>query len=134
MQRYRFVTCALVCLALMATMAFAADMSLGTWKLNLAKSKFDPANVAPKSQTVKNEAAPDGVKQVGDIVDSAGKAVKTEYTAKYDGKDYAVKGDDGRWRFRKRIVRLWDGAVLSLFPGKGEWVARKRPESLIIRR
>ena len=65
MKRYQFVTCALVCVALMATMAFAADMSLGTWKLNLAKSKYDPANLAPKSQTVKNEAAPDGVKQVG---------------------------------------------------------------------
>ena len=96
MKRSRFVTCALVCLALMATMAFAADMSLGTWKLNLAKSKFDPANLAPKNQTVKNDAAPDGVKQVGDIVDSAGKSVKTEYTAKYDGKDYAVKGDPNR--------------------------------------
>ena len=96
MKRYRFVACVPVCLALMAPIAFAADMSLGTWKLNLAKSKYDPANLAPKSQTVKNEGAPDGVKQVGDIVDSTGKSVKTEYTAKYDGKDYAVKGDPNR--------------------------------------
>ena len=96
MKRYRFVTCALVCLVLMATTILAADMSLGTWKLNLTKSKYDPANLAPKSQTVKIEAAPDGLKQVGDIVDSAGKAVHTEYTAKYDGKDYAVKGDANR--------------------------------------
>ena len=96
MKRYRFVTCALVCLVLMATTFLAADVSLGTWKLNLAKSKYDPANLAPKSQTVKNEAAPDGMKQVGDVVDSAGKSLKTEYTAKYDGKDYAVKGDPNR--------------------------------------
>jgi hypothetical protein len=31
-------------------------------------------------------------------------------------------------------VRLWDGEVLKNFPGRGQWVARKRPESLIIRR
>jgi len=80
----------------MTLVVYAADMSVGTWKLNLAKSKYDPANLAPKSQTVKNEAAADGVKQVADIVDSTGKAVHTEYTAKYDGKDYAVTGDPNR--------------------------------------
>jgi hypothetical protein len=96
MKRFRFVTCVLVCLAAMTLVVYAADMSVGTWKLNLAKSKYDPANLAPKSQTVKNEVAADGVKQVADIVDSTGKAVHTEYTAKYDGKDYAVKGDPNR--------------------------------------
>ena len=48
--------------------------------------------------------------------------------------DHAVKGDDGKWRFQRRIVRLWDGEVLKNFPGKGEWVPRKRPDSLIIRK
>ena len=96
MKRFRFVTCVLVCLAAMTLVVYAADMSVGSWKLNLAKSKYDPANLAPKSQTVKNEAAADGVKQVADIVDSTGKAVHTEYTAKYDGKDYAVTGDPNR--------------------------------------
>jgi hypothetical protein len=48
--------------------------------------------------------------------------------------DLAVREGDGAWRFRRRIVRLWDGAVLARFPGRGDWVARKRPESLIIRR
>ena len=40
----------------------------------------------------------------------------------------------GKWRFQTRIVRLWDGAVLKNFPGRGEWVPRKRPDSLIIKR
>jgi hypothetical protein len=96
MKGHRIVTIAIVCMALMTTAIYAADMSIGTWKLNLAKSKYNPANLAPKSQTVKNEAAPDGVKQIGDVVDSTGKAIHTEYTAKYDGKDYAVKGDPNR--------------------------------------
>ena len=54
------------------------------------------------------------------------------FTGWYD--DVAVKGNDGRWRFRSRKVRLWDGEVLKLFPGHGQWVPRKRPESLVIRR
>jgi hypothetical protein len=48
--------------------------------------------------------------------------------------DHAVRGADGKWRFRERVVRLWDGAVLERFPGRGNWVPRKRPDSLIIRR
>jgi hypothetical protein len=48
--------------------------------------------------------------------------------------DHAVKGTDGKWRFRERVVRLWDGAVLQNFPGRGQWVPRKRPDSLIIKR
>ena len=54
------------------------------------------------------------------------------FTGWYD--DHAVKGDDGRWLFHRRTVRLWDGEILKNFPGRGQWVARKRPESLIIRR
>jgi hypothetical protein len=54
------------------------------------------------------------------------------FTGYYD--DHAVKGTDGQWRFKRRIVRLWDGEVLKNFPGRGQWVARKRPESLIIKR
>ena len=30
--------------------AQAQDTWIGNWKLNLAKSKYDPANLAPKSQ------------------------------------------------------------------------------------
>ena len=45
-----------------------------------------------------------------------------------------AEGADGRWRFKRRTVRLWDGEVLKNFPGRGQWVARKRPESLIIKR
>ena len=58
------------------------------------------------------------------------------YTLRFTGwyDDHAVKGADGAWRFKRRIVRLWDGAVLKNFPGRGHWVARKRPDSLIIKR
>ena len=48
--------------------------------------------------------------------------------------DLAVKETDGQWRFKQRTVRLWDGEVLKNFPGRGQWVPRKRPDSLIIKR
>ena len=44
--------------------------------------------------------------------------------------DVAVKNGQGEWLFRCRTIRLWDGEILSNFPGRGEWVPRKRPESL----
>jgi hypothetical protein len=47
--------------AITVTGAFAADNSLGTWKLNLEKSKFSPS--APvKSLTATREATDEGVK------------------------------------------------------------------------
>ena len=47
--------------------------------------------------------------------------------------DHIVK-TQGQWLFRERIIRLWDGAVLKGFPGRGEWVPRKRPPELVVKR
>jgi len=41
---------------------------------------------------------------------------------------------DGQWLFSERIIRLWDGEILKKFPGKGEWVPRKRPPELVVKR
>jgi len=68
-----------------------ADPLVGTWKLNVEKSKFDPGP-APKSNTVKIEAAGEGVKATSDGVGADGKPTHTEFTAKYDGKDYPITG------------------------------------------
>ena len=57
----------------------------GTWKLNLAKSTYNPANLAPKSATVKYVVTGDQIQAVTDGVDSQGRATHTEYTAKLDG-------------------------------------------------
>jgi len=69
----------------------AADDTLGTWKLNVEKSKYEPGP-APKSATVKYEAVDGGYKRSGDSIEADGKKVSVEYTAKYDGKDYPVTG------------------------------------------
>jgi hypothetical protein len=64
---------------------------LGTWKLNVEKSKFSPGP-APKSITTKFEPAGKAVKWIAERVGTDGKTAVSEYTANYDGKDYPLKG------------------------------------------
>jgi hypothetical protein len=69
----------------------AADLNMGTWKLNEAKSKLGPG--ATRNNTVVYEAAGDSVKITVDGVDSNGKPAHNVWTGKFDGKDYPVTGD-----------------------------------------
>jgi hypothetical protein len=69
----------------------AQNPSLGTWKLNEAKSKMPTGSA--KNLTVKYEAAGDSIKGTIDGVDAKGKPTHTEWTGKFDGKDYPVTGD-----------------------------------------
>ena len=65
---------------------------LGTWELNVAKSKADPGPLA-RSQTLRWEAAPGGgAKIVSDTVDAVGKATHNELVTMFDGKAVEVKG------------------------------------------
>jgi len=72
-------------------LSFAADLNMGTWKLNEAKSKLSPG--ATKNHTVVYSAAGESVKITVDGIDSEGKPVHHEWTGKFDGKDYPVTGD-----------------------------------------
>ena len=86
--------------------AQAQDTWVGTWKLNVAKSKYDPANLAPKSQTLKQEAvAGGGFKGTTDGVDAQGKPTHTEQSSMFDGKASEIKGaaDANTTRVYKRI-------------------------------
>ena len=71
-------------------LGFQDNPQLGTWKLNEAKSKF--AGKA-RNQTVVYEASGDQTKVTVDGVDENGAAVHSEWTGKFDGKDYSVTGD-----------------------------------------
>ena len=64
---------------------------VGTWKLNLAKSKYDPGT-APKSLTDTVEAQGDGVKYTVDGVGPAGKSYSYSFAVKFDGKDNPIMG------------------------------------------
>jgi hypothetical protein len=71
--------------------AQASNPRIGTWKLNLEKSKYDPGP-APQRNTMKIEASGDGETATTEGVNAAGTATGTKYTAQYDGKDYPITG------------------------------------------
>jgi hypothetical protein len=71
-------------------MGFQTNPHMGTWKLNEAKSKF--AGKA-RNHTVVYESAGDDTKVIVDGVDENGGNVHSEWTGKFDGKEYPVTGD-----------------------------------------
>ena len=73
-------------------MASAADNSLGTWKLNVAKSSYGGAPMPVKSVVMVRQASPDGVKitQTGERAD--GTALNMSFTTRYDGTECVVEG------------------------------------------
>ena len=74
-----------------AAMCLASDANMGTWKLNEAKSKI--SHGAPKNTMVVYEAAGENVRIVIDGMGSDGKPMHSEWTGKFDSKDYPVIGD-----------------------------------------
>ena len=74
-----------------AAVCLAANLQIGTWKLNEAKSKLAPG--VAKNNTVVVETAGDDIKVTVDGTDADGKPVHNEWTGKFDGKDYPVTGD-----------------------------------------
>jgi hypothetical protein len=71
--------------------AQSADPWVGTWKLNLEKSKYSPGPL-PKSIIRKVESSEGGLKETADVVNAQGQATHSETSAKFDGKEYPVKG------------------------------------------
>lgn len=80
-----------LCFAGAAASRGADDMFTGTWKLNEAKSKIGTG--ATKNNTVVYEMSGDSVKVTTDGTGAEGAAIHTEWTGKFDGKEYAVTGD-----------------------------------------
>jgi hypothetical protein len=103
-----------VLFAAVAACMAADDANLGTWKLDEAKSKI--AAGLPKNTTVVYTAAGDSVKVTLDGVGADGKPTHSEWTGKYDGKDYPVTGDSS---VDARSVKQIDGRTLEVTNKKG---------------
>ena len=87
------VTLAALCaVALSSSVVLAAETWLGSWKLDVAKSKDSPGP-APKSETLKFEATPAGIKLTTDAVMAEGKTMHGGYVSKFDGKDVPWEGN-----------------------------------------
>jgi hypothetical protein len=74
-----------------AVLCFAADVNIGTWKVNAAKSQNLPSD--EKNTTIAIVAAGDSMKVTFDGSDDKGKPTHNEWTGKFDGKDYPMTGD-----------------------------------------
>jgi hypothetical protein len=90
-MKIRTILLSVAALFAVVAVCFAADVNMGTWKLNEAKSKISPG--APKNTMVVIEAAGDSMKVTVDGVGADGKPAHNEWTGKFDGKDYAITGD-----------------------------------------
>jgi len=82
-------TVAALC-ALSFCMFAAGDPFSGAWRLNLSKSELPPP--IPRSQTVRIKASSRSIRIREEIVDAAGKRMTITVNARFDGKDYPVKG------------------------------------------
>lgn len=82
----------LTALAAATVLAQTADPATGTWELNVAKSKFVPARMAPRSQTrtYRVEGNQDIARHTG--ADAQGNPTLIEFTATLDGKACPLKG------------------------------------------
>jgi hypothetical protein len=76
--------------------AFAADVFSGNWKVNIAKSKYDPGPPPKGPNYSKLEAMDGGLKFTNDGVNAEGKPTHSEWSGKFDGKDNPVNGDPAR--------------------------------------
>ena len=75
-----------------ATLAQSSNSMIGTWKINLAKSKYS-AGKAPQSAAFTVEAAGAGFKAKVDSVGADGTVSHWGYSANYDGKDNPITGN-----------------------------------------
>jgi hypothetical protein len=82
---FAFALCAAV------SSAQAPDPLLGTWKVNLTKSKY--ATPAPKSMTVTFAPAAKGYAVTIDAIGPDGQPQKWGYTSTFDGSESPVSGN-----------------------------------------
>lgn len=88
----KFVVLAILAAVASSSLLAQSDPLLGTWKLNVAKSKFDSAMPGPKSMTRTVMAHGDSVMYSNEGVAADGKPITYGFTVKFDGKDYATTG------------------------------------------
>ncbi len=103
----------------------AADLGIGTWKRDSAKTRV--AEVPYPEATmdlVKIEPLENGVKFSWNTVDSQGRAIHGEFAAKYDGKDYPIKGNPDADTVSVR--RIDDKTVDYLYKKRGKEVLNER--------
>ena len=93
--RFRLLMTIAICTLTSLATAQGSDRLAGTWRLNVAESKYQ-GTAAPKSQTTILQAVDGGLHESVERVNADGTTTRWDVTAKYDGRDYPVKGDPSR--------------------------------------
>jgi hypothetical protein len=133
---FTVVSVAVLALAASGVVLAESDAHMGTWKLNVAKSKFDPGPPT-KSETRTYESTGDGYKFSGERVAADGSTHPEGFTVKYGGKDSPITGDaagsdtvnvklidanhidstskkDGKVLYTSRVAVSKDGKVMTI--------------------
>lgn len=116
----RLVFAIAMCTLAALASAQGTDPLAGTWLLNVAQSKYE-TGAPPKSQTTTLHAMDGGLHEIVERINADGTTTRWEVMARYDGRDYPVKGDPSRdtlamSRVDQRTVDLVNkkaGAVVS---------------------
>ena len=103
-----------------ATICFAANPHMGTWKLNEAKSKL-AEGMGKNSMVTYSEQKGDKIKVTVDGVDKDGKNMHTVWVGKFDGKAYPSKGNIGWNSVAYKMVNDRTNEITTTRNGKPYW-------------
>jgi hypothetical protein len=122
MIKTRIAVMAVAMSLLSASISFAANAHIGTWKVNQSKSKFTPG--MGRTSTVQYTEKKDQMQVTVDGVDKDGKATHGVWTGKADSKVYKVKGNLAWDSMAYKMVddRTFD--ITAMKGGKTSWSGR----------
>jgi hypothetical protein len=92
-MRIRVAFVVLAFLAVSVGLRAAEDSMTGTWKLNVAKSKYTPGPAPQGEINHVDSYGANGIKVTADITDAQGKKINLGYSGNFDGKESPVTGD-----------------------------------------
>ena len=84
------------------------DPWLGTWRLNPAKSTFNPGP-GPRALTTTYEAVPGGYQVITDFTDAQGRQGRSEWPIIFDGRRHRVTGNPQTDEVASRRIDAYTG-------------------------
>src|SRR6266404_2364260 len=122
MMKNRIAAVAVALSFIGATVCFAANPHMGTWKLNEAKSKLPPG--MGKNTMVTYTEQKDKIKVTVNGVDKDGKPTHSVWVGKFDGKAYPAKGNLPYNSVAYKVVNDRTNDITAMKDGKIGWSGR----------
>ena len=120
-----FVTVVVLGVLVSGVLLAQSNPSVGTWKLNTAKTKFSPGP-ALQSLTLTLEAQGNGVKASSEGTAADGSRTAWSYAANYDGKDNPISGTGPSGADTIALKRINPNRTESTFKKAGKVVRTSR--------